>query len=148
MSDALAGALEQQKRLIERLVRERDEARAVVERLREIEEACRMFYDQQIGALPCARSRPHSPASTGRRTDMARIYLRAKVEIHIDVPDEDVAEWEYGEDEDCPDWIRECMDDAATIIPQSEVIAIGWPGEEWVRVYAEVIDKVEVRCES
>jgi hypothetical protein len=40
------------------------------------------------------------------------------------------------------------MNDALTIIPQSEIIDIGWPGEEWVKVYAEVLETLEVRAEA
>jgi hypothetical protein len=72
---------------------------------------------------------------------------RCEVEVMIEVPDESAREWEDGSDDTCPDWVRECMEDAATIIPQSSVIDIGWPGEEWVKVWAEVTDKLEVRCE-
>ena len=77
-----------------------------------------------------------------------RIYIKAEVELHIDVPDDDplVKGWD-GSDDDCPNDVRDCMNDALTVIQQRSVIDIGWPDQNWTEVWAEVTDTLEVRGE-
>ena len=79
---------------------------------------------------------------------MARIYIRAEVEVHVDVPDKEVAEWACGEDEDCPEEIRERMEEILSlVVPQRTYVDLEFGGQG-VDAWAEVLDVEEVRCES
>lgn len=69
------------------------------------------------------------------------IYVRVEHTIRVDLPEGIPDEWEYGDDDSCPEDTRERVIEAAlTAISRNVDVFIDGPDEEPVRVFCDVSD--------